>query len=126
MTKCIHIIKGSLSLRLAEIVYLLNSASLCHNLEETCSKELITLNQQVTTSQDDNFTGLIDNLGAKNIFYQFLRHEQPNTCIYRNESQTVKRFQCTLRLQGCQQDVFEDSSWCNMYDGNLARRKLDN
>jgi hypothetical protein len=33
MTKCIATIKNFLSLRLSEIIYVLNSASLCFNLE---------------------------------------------------------------------------------------------
>ena len=74
MTKCISCIKNGLSLRLAEIIYVLNAASLCCNLEETGSEELINLFPEVTTCEEDNFEGIVNNLGAKDIFHDYLHN----------------------------------------------------
>ena len=92
MTKCINCIKNGLSLRLAEIVYVLNAASLCFNLEETGSKDLVNLRPKVETTEKDHFEGIVDNLGAKDIFHQFSGSEKLNTCIYFKENYAIKTF----------------------------------
>ena len=50
LTKCIKGIKNGLSIRLAEIIYSLNAASLCFNLKETGSEELINLYPESCTN----------------------------------------------------------------------------
>ena len=74
MTKCINSIKNGLSLRIAEIVYVLNAASLCFNHGETGCEELMKLYSENSTSEDDNFEGIINHIGAKDVFSSYLAY----------------------------------------------------
>lgn len=82
MTKCIATVKNQLSIRIADILNALYSASLVFNDEESEVDKFINLKTKLLTSHEDGFEGIIENVGAKNIFYNFLSYEEPNSCIY--------------------------------------------
>ena len=106
MTRCIQTIRNSLSLRLAELIFSLYSASLGANPEETRSEDLLKLVRVIKTSEEDNFIGSVDNFGTKSIFYDLLNYQKSNTCIYLTKDQSLRRFECTLMLEGCKNRDF--------------------
>lgn len=74
------------------------------------------MKKNVITTEEDNFTGIIDNIGVKDIFYEYLSYEKPNTCFVLHED-GLKSFECSLRLKGCSKQLFEELSFCNIFKG---------
>jgi hypothetical protein len=78
---------------------------------------------EVTSSKDENFMGIIENIGVRDIFYEFLGFEQPNSCLYiETKDEHPETFSCTLRLRGNGELSLGELGWCNFYQAVVWKR----
>lgn len=65
---------------------------------------------------EDSFTGIVEHIGIRDIFYDLLSYELPNSCLsISEEAERPDSFECSLRLVGCQSANFEEKSWCDIF-----------
>jgi hypothetical protein len=74
-------------------------------------------------SGEGSFEGFLENIGVRDLFFELLAYEQPNSCLSLGEdSDRPDSFECSLRLVGCQAALLEERSWCDVFEAVAWKR----
>jgi hypothetical protein len=107
----------------AHLVRGLYACSAIYAPEESSIESVMELKWPASSSAENSFAGLVENIGVRDVLFELLSYEQPNSCLMLSESADhPESFECSLRLVGCQAAAFEERSWCDVFEAVVWKR----